>query len=159
MQFIVISHQLLECLWALLLGAFFGLVYDVLRFITRLFSTRFSELLLKNITDLLYLLFCSASYCVFLYSASNGRFRFFTFLSLAFGFVLYRLLPGKIIDRFLELVSRGVRLILKWILYPFRCLGAILKRGATLIFLLMKRKRNIRKTERIKKQLPIDVKI
>lgn len=159
MQFIVISHQLLECLWALILGAVFGLLYDILRFARRLLCLPFGESMLLNITDFLYLLFCSASYCVFLFSASNGRFRAFTFVSLAVGFALYRLLPGKIVDRILTLVSRFLRFVFKWITFPIRFLFGVVKRGIVNLLYFIKRKINIKKTDRIKKQLPIDVKI
>lgn len=159
MQFIVISHQLLECLWAMLLGAFFGLLYDLLRFVRNLVHTSLGGLLLLNITDLLYLSFCSASYCIFLYSASNGRFRSFTFISLAVGFVLYRLLPGRIIDRSLTALSSFLRLIFKWITYPLRLFLGLVKKGVEALILLLKRKIGIRKTEKFKQQLRNDVKI
>lgn len=159
MQFIVISHQLLECLWALLLGAVFGLLYDVLRFVRSFVRLSFGELLLLNITDILYLLFCSASYCVFLYSASNGRFRSFTFISLVAGFALYMLLPGRFINRILNVVSRSLRLMFKWLTYPLRVLFDVVKKGIVNLVFCIKRRISIRKTERIKKQLRLDVKI
>ncbi len=159
MQFIVISHQLLECLWALLLGAILGLFYDLLRFIRRLISGILERSVFLNVTDLFYMLFCAVSYCIFLYSASNGRFRLFTLIALVFGFALYRALPGRFIHRALLSVADFARTLVRWIAYPAVCLFRFIKKGIATVLSALLRRIRIIKTDRIRKQLHRDVRI
>ena len=150
MQFIVISHQLTEIYWSLLLGLFLGLTYDLIRFIRRLFVICIREEVIVFILDLFYMIFSGASYCIFLYAASNGRFRWFTALGLLFGFLLYRLLPSRIIYPPLMWIADKIRLTLSFILLPF-------KRVVCIFIKFIKRRYYVIKTEKIKDKLCNDV--
>ena len=113
MQFIVILYQLQITLYALLLGLFFGVLYDSLRIVrmlagitpvhiqsvswTRRLPCRhigklgrgvISELLFVHLLDILYGLSTGASFCVFLYALNNGRFRWYLLCAWVYGILL-----------------------------------------------------------------------
>ena len=62
-----------------------------------------------------YFTFGGAVYCVFVYYASSGRFRWFTALGMVLGFIVYRILPGRIIKPFLYFFADKILLILYFV--------------------------------------------
>lgn len=159
MQFIVISHQLWEILAAATLGIFLGLVYDGVRFIRRLLSPIGKDIIFANIFDILYFVFAGAAYCVFLYVASNGRFRWFTALALALGFIVYRLLPGRLIKTFVYFSADLILRLLAFLLTPLRVIKKLSAKAFGALFRLLKYRMLLFKTERMRRQLHRDVRL
>ncbi len=159
MQFIVISHQLWEAAVAVLLGFFLGIVYDAVRFVRMLLSPLRRELLFANLFDIIYLLFCGVCYCIFVYAASSGHFRWFTALATVIGFFIYRLLLSRVLMCVFKLISIGIKKLLMVFLYPLKIAVLLFKRLFVLIGRAVLRKRSIRKTENMKKELHQYVKL
>ena len=159
MQFIVISHQLYEVLVGVLIGAALGFVYDFCRFIRSFFINERIVLLFQNITDILFCAFSGAVYCVFIYHASNGRFRWFTLFAVIFGFVMYSIGPSKLICPLLQKIADIISALFKFVFFPFRILLKLLcKLCYNLISYIKYRKLN-KLTDNLKLQLCIYVKL
>ena len=159
MQFIIISHQLLEALWAFLLGLFFAFLYDIIRFVRRILSPLGFEKLILNFLDLLYFVFCASAYCVFLYAASNGRFRAFTAVSVFAGFLIYRFLPGKIILALLNYFADLLNKTFCVLTYPVKIFFCFLTKCILSLLTIITYKIRIYKTDRIKTRLHKEVRL
>ncbi len=120
MQFLVISQQLSGMLVAFILGAFLGLVYDLLRAVRHLLSFTKGEVLIANVLDVLFSVFAGISFCILLYSVSHGRYRWFNAVSVVLGFILYRRFPGRIIKPFLFYLIDKIQKIIGFILLPLK---------------------------------------
>ena len=159
MQVIVISHQLWEIFVSACLGIFLGAVYDGVRFVRRLFSPRGREIVLGNILDVLFFAFSGVCYSVLLYAVSHGRFRWFTALGLVLGYILYCLLPSKLIRPALYFVQDKIRCLIGLLLFPLKKLTEVLVTSVKSALLSLKRKRQLKKTQAIQKRLYDDVKL
>ncbi len=159
MQFLVISHQLWEISLSILIGLFLGLLYDAIRFVRRLLSFARLSVLLANIFDVLYGIFCGGVYCIFVYYASSGRFRWFTALGMLCGFLVYRVLPGRLIKPFLYFIADKILLFLSFLLLPFKKTVTIITGLFIRSIAYLKRKAAISKTERMKRELFSDITI
>ena len=159
MQFLVISHQLWEIAFSVLIGLFLGLIYDGIRFIRRLLSFLRLQVLFANLFDVLYGIFCGGVYCIFVYYASSGRFRWFTALGMVVGFIVYRILPGRIIRPILYFFADKFLLLLYFVLLPFKKAVTILRDSIVLLVRNLKRRCMIGKTEKMKKSLYSEISI
>ncbi len=159
MQFLVISHQLWEIALSILIGLFLGLVYDGTRFARRLLPFAGLSVLLANFFDVVYGIFCGAVYCVFVYYASSGRFRWFTALGMLCGFLVYRALPGRLIKPLLYFIADKILLILSFLLLPLKKAVKIIIGALRHVAVSVKRKAEIAKTEKMKKELFSDISI
>ncbi len=157
MQFLVISHQLLEILWALVLGFCLGAVYDVIRFVRSLLLPIGNRLAFANIFDVLYGVAFASSYCVFIFAASSGHFRWFTFFSTIIGVFVWRAAPSRLFLPILEVSARLIHRLLHLILLPLQCLVRAACKALKEISLKIVFRRNLRKTEKYKKQLRAEV--
>lgn len=180
MQFIVISDQLASLLWSLLLGAAFAGCYDALRVVRMLLAAQgirklkiteriptvtvfkgkvgdHLQMLFANITDVLYSLAASASFCIFLYYSNSGRFRWYLLLGCVAGFVLYRLSIGRVVTAVLGYITGIIRTVIGFALFlitrPVLLLRHVLRIAAAPIRNLIKRKKMLRRTEKIRKSL------
>lgn len=159
MQFIVISHQLWEFLWSVLLGLAFGFLYDLLRFLRRFFKPVNIEIIIANFLDFLYLVFCGIAYSIFLYAASNGRFRWFTLFGIFCGFVLYSTLPSKIVRPFLFFIADKLYLFLLLLICPIKKLLCLIFSTIHTLYLKIRRQSYLLKTSSMKKMLQSEVKL
>lgn len=157
MQFIVISHQIWEICAALLLGVFLGLIYDICRFVRAFLLPIDKNLVICNIIDVLYLIFAGASYCVFIYSASSGRFRWFTAFGLLLGVLLYRLLPSRIIYPVFKWLANVLIKLVRYLLHPIKALLMLIKKAIASLLSTIKRKKLIAKTDKFKSELSSDI--
>ena len=159
MQFIVISHQLYEILVGVLIGAVLGLVYDFFRFIRSFFINERIVLLFQNITDILFCTFAGAVYCVFIYHASNGRFRWFTLFAVIFGFVLYNIGPSKLICSLLQKIADIISALFRFVIFPFRILSKFLRKLCYNLICSIKYRKLKKLTGNLKLQLCTYVKL
>jgi len=153
MQFLVISQQLSGMLVAFILGAFLGLVYDLLRAVRHLLSFTKGEVLIANVLDVLFSVFAGISFCILLYSVSHGRYRWFNAFSVALGFIIYRMLPGKIIKPFLFYLIEKICKIFGFILLPLKKLKGYLFNLLHLLSDRLKCQRMKKKTDKFEKEL------
>lgn len=157
MQFLVISHQLLEIVWAYLLGLFLGASYDVVRFLRKLLSPLRHPLTVANFFDIIYGVFFGASYCIFIFAASSGHFRWFTFFGAVLGVFVWRALPSRLFLPVLELFATAVHKLIILLLLPVKALWSSLFKAVRAIEARASFKHNLKKTEKYKKQLSAEV--
>ena len=159
MQFIVISHQLWEIVLAFSLGMISGLCYDLVRFLRSLFTFKQVRFAITCITDVLFSIFVGCEYCVFLYFASNGRFRLFTAVAFIIGYSVYLLFPSKLISPLLLFVADKIKSLFGLILFPFESFLKLMKSAALQNAKRIKRNKYIKITEYEREQLYLKVKI
>ncbi len=162
MQLIVISHQLRIILYSVIFGCFFGLFYDIIKLVREFFLSEWQkgflrkaiELFCIHILDFLYMLILAVSFCIFVFYYNSGIVRWYFLLACFVGFVIYRYSIG-IPVRFLLLkcVWLVKRLLYFVILVPVKALTRLFIKLTAPLFAELKYKRNIRNTERIKKQI------
>lgn len=180
MQFIVILYQLQITLYALLLGLFFGVLYDVLRIVRMLagitpvhikpisWASRLpcrhigrigkgilSELIFVHLLDILYGLSTGAGFCIFLYALNNGRFRWYLLLGCVLGFMAYYWSVGRLVLYLSGNIVALLRSMIGFILYlltqPFLWIGKKIRRLFAPVGVYFQRRRRIRQTEKVRK--------
>ncbi len=121
-------------LLSLLLGAFFGAVYDLIRFIRETFyinaAGKYKKLLLvlsnalTFVWDIIFFVFVGASVSIFLFYTNDGIFRLSSIIVIVGGFCLYRVTFGKIIYALLKfsrkILKKIVKISLKAIAFPVK---------------------------------------
>jgi len=157
MQFLVISHQLWEILLSLLIGMLLGAVYDFVRFIRRIIAPLGHRLLFANIFDTVYILFFGCVYCMFVYVASSGHFRWFTAIAMLSGAFIWRALPSKLILPALYLIADKLLLLLGLLIFPVRKLFSCAFNTVSAIKRSIMHKRLVVRTEKYKKRLSREV--
>ncbi len=167
---------------AVILGVFFGGAYDVVRIFRTLCgvsygggSGRFGKLYEKGIidlfsrfrlkkaelpivivTDLLYMVFVTVSFIVFLFSFNYGIFRWFILFAAVLGFLIYYFTVGRIVIMFSRDISDVLRLFFDLMLtlavlplkYIFRLLSLIFSKTVGRLFANVKNTVDIRKKNR-----------
>lgn len=184
MQFIVISDQLISMAWALLLGAVLALCYDALRILrmlvfsdgvriarplTKVPAMIFSakpvgtvlELITVNVFDVLFAAFAAAAFSVFTYHFNSGHFRWYIFLACVMGFALYRLSVGRLVMLCAGYAAGTLRVALGFIVWlilrPAVLICRLVKACAIPVSAHARRLCGIRRTEKIRKRLPLEV--
>ena len=158
MQFLVISHQLIETLYAVVLGAFLGLMYDLLRFVRLLNPYKVIEICLANFFDILFAVFSSCAYCIYIYYMSSGHFRWFTALAVVVGFIIYRSVPSKLFFPILRYLSYCIKRLTYFIFLPLKW---VITGACTFVVIIFKRFGYVvllARTKRYQKQLFYDLK-
>ena len=118
-------HSLLV-LWSVLLGVFFGFVYEFFRVAHR-FHPRWYWLIF--VEDLLFSLICAIGMMLLFFNLSFGRMRFYAFPGIILGFLLWYFTLGRV---FRALCMRLAR----YLTPPLRYFKAYLcTRGGTILFL------------------------
>ena len=135
------SHSMAAVLiLSALLGVFFGLAFDAVRFLRELISLKITEkyrrllsvlsFSLTFIFDLLFFVFCGIAISVFLFYTNDGIFRFSSIVLTVLGFCLYRATLGKFIYALLNLFEKIFKKIvifsLKAIAFPIKSVYNIL---------------------------------
>jgi len=136
-------------LYALILGFFFGAVYDGLR-ITRVFlGVRYSRRAAKRLErvrlpllsprkksgesrllgvivffeDLFFCLFAGVALILLFYAVNNGKIRVLAFVSCGAGFLAYRVTLGRVVMLFSQVIAFAVECVVRYALfflsYPF----------------------------------------
>lgn len=95
-------HTLLA-LWSVILGAFFGFVYEFFRLSHRM-HPRTTWLIC--IEDLLFALICSAGMMLLFFNLSFGRMRFYAFPGVVLGFVVWYYTLGRLFRRVCAAIAR-----------------------------------------------------
>ena len=157
---ISLSSQIFALIYSVAVGAFLGLSYDVIR-ITRVLAglriTRTSSGLEEKtlpligkahrgenkksgafasvfvfIGDIMYSLYASAVFCVFVFHANQGYGRWFLVAGCAVGFAVYLLTAGRLVMAFSGVIAFVIRCALRYLVYflclPFRLAGVYLVR-------------------------------
>lgn len=123
-----------------LLGAFFGVVYDAMRFLCGIVTlktegkyhraTSAFVFVLTLVTDLVFFVFCGAAASIFLFYTNDGIFRLSSIVTVICGFCLYRVTLGKIICALLNFLRKILKKIvifsLKTIAFPVKSVYNIL---------------------------------
>ena len=107
-----VSQQMITSLYALLLGAALGVVYDVFR-VLRLVG--FKAFLLVFLEDILFFAICAISIFSFYMQFSDGKFRIYIFILAVTGFIIYFLTLGKLVFFVIQKIYKFVMKIIKWI--------------------------------------------
>ena len=122
MQFITISEQLKNILFAFIFGCNIGIGYDIIYLIRLLIDKKqanrvirsFYEVVFVHIFDLIYLILVSISYCIFVYHFNAGRFRLYLLSSLVFGLLLYNVTLCKVIRLIFEKIAIAIKALVNY---------------------------------------------
>ncbi|NLC19960.1 MAG: spore cortex biosynthesis protein YabQ [Clostridiales bacterium] len=110
-------------------GMILGLIYDLNRTIRRIFKP---GRWLVGVLDLLFWLIAAAIVFTVLYFANNGEIRLYNFIGLAIGWSLYLLTISPWILKLLDLLYRGVNMVVSRIIalvsWPFRMIYNFLRK-------------------------------
>lgn len=93
----------LLALWSLAVGFFYGFVYEWFRLLHRSHPRLY---ILIFFEDLLYCLLCALAMMLLFFNLSYGKMRFYSFLLVIAGFLLWYFLAGKLFRRFLSALHR-----------------------------------------------------
>lgn len=118
---ISVTTQSMTFLYACLVGAAFGVLYDVFR-ILRLAFPKGSVLII--VEDILFFAICGVCTFFFLLTFSSGQVRYYIILGILVGFFLYYFTLGKLIYAVSGLIIKGIKKALHFLFrvisWPFR---------------------------------------
>jgi hypothetical protein len=115
-----VTNQTLEAAYALLLGASFGLVYDLLSVFRRSVKTNIKAVLISALFDALFCIICAAGFFMLGFGPGKGKLRPFLLLFVVPGSALYFIFLSKPVTIILYGLLKIIRQIIEWILFPFR---------------------------------------
>ncbi len=121
MQDFIVLEQLKIMMFSLVLGCFFGLIYDIIRVFRKLLiydgkskiCRVVSKVVFVQLSDIVYFLILAVSFCVFLFYFNSGRFRWYLLFSLLAGFFGYDLTIGKLVRKVLYQIVKLLRAIFR----------------------------------------------
>lgn len=108
------THVFLMCIG---FGFVLGIFYDLVRLIRKTFFPLKKALIIQ---DILYCVISTFAVFCFLLCINNGEARFFTFLGLAFGWVIYYFTFGVLVVRVADTLAGAVHRLFKPIKSIFR---------------------------------------
>ena len=115
----MINNQAVLFLIFSLNGVIIGLIFDFFRILRKSFKT---SNLITYIQDIIFWIITGISVIFFMYSFSDGTIRFYMFLGLMFGFIIYILTIShyiiKIFIFIMKVFKTIVNSIIKLISYP-----------------------------------------
>ena len=120
--------------WSLLAGAVLGFIYDIFRVSRRFFKTRDIVTIVQDI-----LFFIISAFIIFIvaFKINEGEIRYFEFLAIFTGFVLYRIIAGvnvvNAVVKIIEFLAKALFFLLKLILFPVTFIFKILKKPVKII--------------------------
>lgn len=136
---------------AIMLGALFAFIYDIIRIMRRVV---FKSFIIIGLEDIIYWLIIAVMTCMFLYKVNGGVIRSYIIAGVVIGMILYELSLGRFIVKYLSIAIRFVvEKIRKLLVKIWKILYWGLKKVFKPIKILV-RKLNVkrfRKTEKIKK--------
>ena len=131
---ITIEMQVEFFIWSLITGLISGLLYDFFRAARQLTKPKNSTIIAH---DILFLVITAIFVFVLSFTAGRGELRFFEFLGIICGFILYRLAFRDTIVKILSACARFlvkiVITILKIVLFPLRIIYKVLKKPLNII--------------------------
>ena len=117
----MINNQAILFLIFSLNGVIIGLIFDFFRILRKSFKT---SNLMTSIQDIIFWIITGISVIFFMYNFSDGTIRFYMFLSLLFGFIIYILAISQYIIKIFVYIIKTVKTILnsiiKFITYPLK---------------------------------------
>ena len=117
----MINNQAILFLIFSLNGVIIGLIFDFFRILRKSFKT---SNLMTSIQDIIFWIITGISVIFFMYNFSDGIIRFYMFLSLLFGFIIYILAISQYIIKIFVYIIKTVKTILnsiiKFITYPLK---------------------------------------
>jgi len=133
--------QLEFLIWSLIAGLIAGFIYDVFRTIRTMTNPKSGTIIIH---DILFLVFAAIMMFVLSVTVGRGYLRFFEFLGVFLGFVLYRTAFKNSVVKFLTAVTNFIIKIAfifaKIIFFPFILIYKILKKPISVIIWRTKRK-------------------
>ena len=124
----MINNQAVLFLIFSLNGVIIGLIFDFFRILRKSFKT---SNLMTYIQDIIFWIVTGISVIIFMYSFSDGTIRFYMFLGLMFGFIIYILAISQYIIKIFVYIIKTVKTILnsiiKFITYPLKKIITIFK--------------------------------
>lgn len=92
-------------------------------------GSRFRRLLVLSVGDVMFFLIAGCVFCIFLYSAASGCFRWFYVFGAGVGFLLYYSTVGRLVMLFSEMLVLFLRVFFRYVFWlscvPFRIGGFI----------------------------------
>jgi len=136
-----LDAQLEFFIWSMLAGLFAGFVYDIFRTIRAMAKPKNGTIIVH---DILFLVF--TAFIIFILSVTVGRgyLRFFEFLGVCLGFVLYRIaFKNSVVKIMMAITKFFIKIMIifmKIIFFPFNVIYKILRKPVNLIIWHTKRK-------------------
>ena len=117
----MINSQALLFLVFILNGIIIGLIFDFFRILRKSFKT---TNIITYIHDILFWILAGISIIFCMYKFSDGEMRFFMFLGIIFGFLLYMLMFSQYIIKLFVFIIKYVKniiyLAMKAIIFPLK---------------------------------------
>ena len=120
-----LALQTVQFLQSIVLGAALSILYDVFYIIRSFFPRRIGPLMLL---DLLYFLMCGVLLFEYLLQQNNGRMRYFIFLGVVIGWVVFHITLSRIIVKIIDFILKWLRKILLWLMQPIISVYRFLRR-------------------------------
>ena len=142
-------------------GLIIGLVFDVFRILRKSFKT--SDIITVA-EDILFWIITGVIVLYSIFVFNNGQIRFFMFIGIFLGVMLYMLILSKYIIKvsvtIITILKKIVLFIIKILIYPFKTIYKITKKllKKPILFCIINLKKNIRQIatkNKIKKQKKI----
>ena len=119
----ILNEQLKLFLYSIALGGFFGVYYDIFRFLREFgFNSDISVI----IQDLIFTVSISIPTFLFFAGFNNGNIRLFCLLAALIGFLIYRFTVGLVTIRILRLILKPLKFLKRLIIKPFAILEIVL---------------------------------
>ena len=110
-------------------GIFIGVLFDFFRILRKSFKT---VNWLTSIEDILFWILTGLSIIYCMYNFSDGSLRFFMFLGLGLGLLLYMLTLSnfivKTVVKFIFIIKKFLSIIVKTIIFPFKIIFKFLEK-------------------------------
>lgn len=125
-------------LMSVLLGASFGLCYDVLRIFRHAVGLpkKKAFTVIHSVEDFLFIVFFGICFSVFVYYTNDGILRLFMFIGLAIGFYVYSVTVGRAViaaaDMIIRFVRRAFATVARFVMIPIRHICRVVVAGIAL---------------------------
>jgi hypothetical protein len=124
---VYISAQALEALYAFIIGAAAGVLYDLLTVLSKKVKATVNRVVITSVFDLIFCIIVGAWFFMLGYGPGNGRLRLLWILFAIPGSVLYFLFLSKPVTIALDYITRFIWLTLQAVLFPFRMVKKFIK--------------------------------
>lgn len=103
--------------YAIMLGAFCGIIYDIIRVFRRIIK---KGIAITVVEDIIYWLMVSILMFMLMYRENGGMVRGYAIIGMAFGMILYEISIGKFfvkyVSKFLNYILNRILKVLEWVL-------------------------------------------
>lgn len=104
---ISVQKQVLAFVWALVLGAIFCFIYDIISSMRRAYKWGYWIIF---ISDVLMWVLCAFATFIFLISQTNGEIRSYVLFGEMLGFICWRIVFSKFVVRFFVFIFTRIRI-------------------------------------------------